>query len=357
MTESSLAEISKALDHLKHKFSDDPDVSHAICMEELQKSIQKEINKKGLSNNLICALSKGGVFFEVEIKNLKLVGETKEVEFSYFCRKIIFLGNEISSHFSIRNKDLSVNISKSPFPSIEDIRYYDKVFFEFSGNTSKCPINFLASEKDTMNVVLKDNNNLSGLFFKDTNSSKYEVSLIGKNRIDFLGKIPDSNEFDISFNRHQNIDPENKNISHHKRIFLALRKKMTVQGDKVQESILTKEIMKCEKAILKKDPWHLSWQDRMILWLEEKVSDFGFSWFRALIILLFFNAVFAIFVCEFSRLDWGHIWIRSLDPTFHIKGIYRHGTIGIAIVMVFQKVILAFFLYEIIKSLRRFSRK
>ena len=357
MTESSLTEISKALDHLRHKFLDDPDVSHATCMEELQKSIQKEIDKHGLSNNLICTLSKGGCFFEVEIKNLKLVGETKEVEFSYFCRKITFSDNDISSHFSIRNKDLSVNISKSRFPSIEDIRYYDKVFFEFSGNTSQCPINFSASEKDTMNIVLKDNN-FSGLFFKNINDSKYEVSLIGENQIDFLGEIPDSNEFDISFNRHQNIDPENKNISHHKRIFLALRKKMTRQGDKVQESILTKEIMKCEKAILKKDPWHLSWQDRMILWLEDKVSGFGFSWFRALIILLFFNAIFAtIFVCNFVHLDWGHVWISSLNPTFNIKGIQRNGTTGIAMVMVLQKVTLAFFLYEIIKSLRRFSRK
>ena len=149
----------------------------------------------------------------------------------------------------------------------------------------------------------------------------------------------------------------------HKKLLNDLKKYSERKEDHVQTAILDREIMICDHQLLRYEGVN-SWQDRIALCFSNVVSNYGISWTRPIAWLTLANFVYAgliayvlcndiyslqtlkIAVLAFNPLADFDFSRRSVDAQFVL----------LSALAIFQKVVLALMIYEIVRAARRYTR-
>ena len=354
--------LSTILNLLKLQCSDD------ISIQKIKNEFEHGIKVKGLTENVKCHFTPGKVFLKIKIEGLNLMMDDEDFSFPKFVREIIFKENNIDGNgFGIKNLKLN-----DQYFNESSYRYQNKVHFKFIGNIINPPLTFVRGDVSMMDVEMRDNK-INSIFFCDhlkhgsdeNEHSRFSFHLTGVNEIEMLGEVPKNQFFVLFFNGDQKIGrkkPSIGDISKQKYVFLGLKERVAKMGDKFQESILTKEIMECERKLLKNDKFLNSWESLAILYFEKIFSNYGFSWFFPFLWLLIFNAFFALivkFLPSCGEFSFVNVFIDFFKPLSDISEIHEicKDNSYLKIITIFQKLILAIFIYEIVKAARRFSRK
>ncbi len=258
----------------------------------------------------------------------------------------------------------------------------------------KCIIRISDNEFNALHVF-----GMTNFYFEGRNVIKQLIPYVEHDPEVVPGKI--SIEASIHWGAGQNLDEDGKYFFTHKKIFTTLKQRAIANNDTAQEMILQREIARCDHAIAKSEKWR-AWQDRTIFWFSKWISNYGTSWIWPLGWLIVFNILIAVSAqCitghnfkvlvildalpkVWESLDFTILTVLSnsstlviffelfnptsylpelLDPTSYLpkmlepKNLNPAPNAWISFLFIFQKVILAFTLYEMIKIFRRFGKK
>ena len=174
-----------------------------------------------------------------------------------------------------------------------------------------------------------------------------------------------------NWGHYEKIRPEKNSWKKHKDLMLKFKNQAKEQNDRIQESIFNREILICDHELIKQEPFLFSWQDRFTLGFNRLFTNYGTSWFRPLFWLLCFNLLLTLFITNFilekdhyTLHQYSCIFIETLDPLLSIftsiettcKLNIGHD-VFLAFIDLIRKVVFGIFLYEIIRVVRRFTRK
>lgn len=179
------------------------------------------------------------------------------------------------------------------------------------------------------------------------------------------------------FNRNKlNNDESEKNIEYyknHKEIYRQLKLSMENQKNKIQSLEFRKEELKAHRMILKKQP--ASFNEYFIFELSYFTNDFGQNWIRPLFfifcITLLFYIVLIFMVSDnyyiltfFSNLcKMLYVFLKLFNPVRDIDKIFNTNHINYAnninnciyILDFLHKIVLSFFIFQIIKAFRKYT--
>ena len=195
------------------------------------------------------------------------------------------------------------------------------------------------------------------------------TSIEGKNKIKgfLLGKRGDETyinsggptkklEFCIDWEAYSKFHHESNYIYSNRELLLSLRNRTIERQDKHQEVIINRELIRCEHARLKNEPWRRSWQEKLILYFGSWVSAHGtslwkpFSWLAGVTLI----ATGLVVYCSntYSIHDSLKVFITMLYP------LIPNGTpFDLLWIYSLQKVSLYLFTYELLRVGRRFTVK
>ena len=170
----------------------------------------------------------------------------------------------------------------------------------------------------------------------------------------------------IMFGPYQSVTPPIDRWQDYKDELMDLREIAEQRKDGFQAGLLNREIMKCDHALIRQEKVQIaSIQDRLTLWINQWLTDYGVSWLRPLAVLVLMNIGFAFLVAELTFDDPQGITIfyflaQAFNPIsnpFDYAGdsITSPQVVSITLHVV-QKAIFALCLYEIIRAGRRHTR-
>ncbi len=198
-----------------------------------------------------------------------------------------------------------------------------------------------------------------------------------KNTIDKLDifEAEKDGNFSIRWTPNQRIDLEKKHTATNRESFIVLKERAIKKSDKFQETVLNREIIKCESVLFEQE--NASRQDRFIMLFGELVSKHGVSWLIPLAWLFSINLslTFIAFwiareystweyptsIAEEYSIYWNfvEVFLEMLNPLSNLaetmKPLMVGDNVAISIINVFQKPILAVLIYELIRVMRRFT--
>ena len=176
--------------------------------------------------------------------------------------------------------------------------------------------------------------------------------------------------YEVYWGPYQKIIPQGRKWQEHKKFLLELKKVAEERQDSSQVNILAREIMICDHELIRQEPWLSSWQDRITLWFNKCVTNYGISWIGPLVLLIGINmdfTVVALRLCYVDIFSWEgvRIFAETFNPLSSMQNVLLlqddvqlldGGLALISVLDVLQKVILAICVYEVIRAGRRFSR-
>ena len=160
--------------------------------------------------------------------------------------------------------------------------------------------------------------------------------------------------------------------------FLSLKNRAIARKDKHQESIINRELLKCEEALRKDEPISKSWQERLIFWFGRFASNHGKSLMRPFLIILIGNLFVAAMIIQFfpNIFSWDifpQIYLTLFNPlSWNLLNPASMGLIssignlgvkiedipsGLLLINLIQKAFLYLLIYELIRVGRRFIVK
>ena len=172
-------------------------------------------------------------------------------------------------------------------------------------------------------------------------------------------------EYQMYWGPYQTIVPYERDWEGHRTWLLELKAIAEKKEDTSQKDILNREIMKCDRELIRQESWLTSWQDRLTLWFNATFSNYGISWFRPFMLLIFVNFLYSLLAAYFSAkglFDWDHLhtFLKCFNPLFVPE--VKSGGVGEGISAlllgagILQKFFFAVCVYEIIRAGRRFSK-
>jgi len=120
---------------------------------------------------------------------------------------------------------------------------------------------------------------------------------LGENKINKI--ISQENPLGIYYSPYTKLDTTGQYARHHKPIFIMWKKIVRENGDNTQELIFNRELLKCEKQILKEESKSFgliknkTYKDRFVLWFNNISSEYGLNWIRPVLLVLFVNFGFS----------------------------------------------------------------
>ena len=194
-------------------------------------------------------------------------------------------------------------------------------------------------------LVLRDNafDNLSvgggGLIKIENGNEANEVSIGGKK---------------VYLSPHNNLTKDASMASEHRATFLALQEQAAKRNDLLQEQIMKREVIRCERQLLRGQMSLGALQDKLILWWGEFSSRHGVSWARPLGLLIALNFVLAIpFSVLCGTLDDSLLVFFELFKPLYYPACESSGAL---LLITCQKIAFAGLVYEVIRAGRRFAR-
>ena len=262
------------------------------------------------------------------------------------------------------------------------VSVYDGISAETKIDERRCEVSGTSDKKDfSLRSILIDN-----CQFWRTQISGFNLSLKGRNvlrrfyfdsplfkyirhgDIRYESKLSEyraHNEFGVYWGPYQTIVPDSLDWESHKMWLLELKALAEKRGDYSQRDILNREILKCDRVLIRQEPWLTSWQDRLTLWFNATFSNYGISWVRPLALLASVNFLYSLLVVCLSSNDlysWEflHTFLESFNPLYipellgdDKKGGWYALLLGAGLL---HKLFFAICVYEIIRAARRFSR-
>ena len=213
-------------------------------------------------------------------------------------------------------------------------------------------------------LSLKGKNMLKRFHF-DPPLFKYTRQGDTTERVKF-SKLSDINEYRIHWGPYQTITPKDLNWEGHRMWLLELKTLAEKRGDYSQRDILNREILKCDRELIRREPGLASWQDRLTLWFNATFSNYGISWVRPLALLASVNFLYSLLVVSLSSNDlysWEflHTFLESFNPLYtpELSGEDKKGGMYTLLLGagLLHKLFFAICVYEIIRAARRFSRQ
>lgn len=116
---------------------------------------------------------------------------------------------------------------------------------------------------------------------------------------------------------YQNIDKKGQHHRQHKELFIYLKERTIANKDKSQEYIFHKEILKCERAILKEEG-SVSLKDRFLLLFNEKSNNYGLNWVMPICWILLINTCFCLIVTY----SFGYRFDFNWNNFFNTIGVF-----------------------------------
>ncbi len=263
---------------------------------------------------------------------------------------------------------------------------------QVEGADDKCIIRISDNEFDVLNIF-----GMTNFYFEGRNIIKQLTPYAPQYLEIAPGEI--SIEPSVHWGAHQKLDEDGRHFLTHKKIFTILKQRAIANSDTMQEIILQREISKCDHAIVKSEKGWGTYENKAIFLFSKYISNYGTSWIKPLLWLAALNLAIAVsgqysiliynlkawvifdlillgenFDCIFAGAisDMLNIWTilsdsqtcsifwRLLNPTNSLTDIPWETTNPngwISFLFIFQKVILAVALYEIIKTFRRFGKR
>ena len=256
---------------------------------------------------------------------------------------------------------------------------------QVKGTNDQCIIRISDNKFDVLNIF-----GMTNFYFEGRNVIKQ----LTPSAPDYPDMTPGETpiESTVHWGAHQKLDKDGAHFLTHKKIFTVLKQQAIDDNDTAQEMILQREIAKCDHAIAKSERWR-AWQDRTIFGFSKWISNYGTSWARPLGWLVVLNllsavlaqcitghnfkmlAFFDAFLKVWKDFDFYTIFIvlgnsstlaiffELFNPTSYLPRLLDPTTstldsnAWISFLFIFQKVILAFTLYEMVKIFRRFGKR
>ncbi|MFD2567342.1 hypothetical protein [Pseudotenacibaculum haliotis] len=200
---------------------------------------------------------------------------------------------------------------------------------------------------------------------------------IGGQKLFFLGK----NEINkictshlsenIYYGPYNRLDKEKQYGIHHKELFIALKEDAIRRNDKSQELIFNREVLKCERQLLKKESANFKWywdktrKDRIILTFNRLTNNYGLSWIVPIFWILGLNLLYCFFFFGFNyrlSLSWENffntlgMFSEFLLPTNNVEDItgIKNLNKGWEAANIIKNIFLAAFIYQTLRAFRRF---
>ena len=170
-------------------------------------------------------------------------------------------------------------------------------------------------------------------------------------------------KYKVYWGPYQAIVPSDSDWEGHRTWLLELKATAEKKEDSAQKDILSREIMKCDRELIRQEPWLTSWQDRLTLWFNATFSNYGISWVRPLMLLCAVNFLYSLLTACLSLEGWsGWGFLHTFLESFNPLSIPESGSekAGISALLLGAGLVQKFFfvvcVYEIIRAGRRFSR-
>ena len=174
--------------------------------------------------------------------------------------------------------------------------------------------------------------------------------------------------YQVYWGPYQTIIPFKRNWKSHKAWLLEMKDIAEKKGDYSQKDILSREIMKCDRELIRQEPWLTSWQDRLTLWFNATFSNYGISWVRPLALLASMNFLYSLLIVHAApdgccSADWEllHVFLESFNPLYTPELLGEDKKGGMYALLLgaglLHKFFFAICVYEIIRAARRFSRQ
>lgn len=171
----------------------------------------------------------------------------------------------------------------------------------------------------------------------------------------------------IYYGPYNQLDSKGKNARFHKTLFISLKEHAIKSKDTSQELILNKELLKCERHILREEGKR-SGRDRFILWFNEKSSDFGSNWIlpikwilliNFLFFLIFFSANWKLSLELSDILNSLGLYFELLIPTNSLAKILMTSEInkGWEALNIIKNIASSALIYQTISAFRKFKNK
>ncbi len=273
----------------------------------------------------------------------------------------------IKLSFGSIDKISAINEEGKPYDSYGNYYYLDKdvklknnkisaiqcpaharVHFQRYNEINKLDI-FEAQEKTSKLNIFEPQVRSSGL-------SIFEEQEEDKKNID--------DRFGVRWTPYQKIDLEKNHTTINRASFIVLKERAVRKGDKLQESILQREILKCESVLFESENDNALRQDRWIMSFGKWISGHGVFWLRPFYCLLVINltlALIAFWIAWASPISWNfvEVFFEMFNPLSSLADTMMPlvvcDNVAISIINVFQKPILAVLIYELIRVGRRFT--
>ena len=172
----------------------------------------------------------------------------------------------------------------------------------------------------------------------------------------------------IYWGPYQRLEPYNSNQGweNYKKLILLYKNQAEKRKDNFQVNILKREILICDRNLIKKEPILHALQDRITLAFNAYITNYGISWFRPLLILFILNMLFSIMVNNIlypttSLLKIMYVFLEAFNLITSVvnyttlNDINNKYVIAVAIDLI-QKIFFAILIYEIIRVARRFTK-
>ena len=216
------------------------------------------------------------------------------------------------------------------------------------------------------NLSFKGKNLINALSV--TNPSHTYVLEDGTAKVARLDNLEDQEGYQVYWGPYQTMVPFEKNWESHKAWLLELKAIAEKKGDYSQRDIFNREIMKCDRELIRQEPWLTSWQDRLTLWFNATFSNYGISWIRPLALLASVNFLYSLLIVHAApdgccSADWEllHVFLESFNPLYTPELLDKDGKSCVSALLLgaglLHKLFFAICVYEIIRAARRFSRQ
>ena len=171
----------------------------------------------------------------------------------------------------------------------------------------------------------------------------------------------------IDWGPYQKIKPYEDNWLKHKEQLIYLRDISQKRKDELQVSILNRELVICDHELIRLESKVASFQDRITLWFNKWVSNYGISWLRPTGLLFLMNSIFTLIAVpiisgEYTMANLFYVFAQTFNPLSVFVEFSELGKIIpscqaiVGGLHVIQKALLAALVYEIIRAGRRFTR-
>ncbi len=170
--------------------------------------------------------------------------------------------------------------------------------------------------------------------------------------------------FGVRWTPYQIIDLNKKHFNVNKASFIVLKERAVRKGDKLQESVIQREILKCESILFESKNDNALRQDRWIMSFGKWISGHGVFWLRPFFCLLgvniFFTFVAFLITWEFPFvINFLDILVEMFNPISSLNSTMKFAdaddNVAISAINIFQKIVFALLTYELIRVMRRFT--